>query len=93
MVALTLTLALYPNSDALYVPVADPLTARRYISFHDLVPLTRFLPLFGLFALEVQTFFLRFVSRDEKEILRCNDGRCCSYANLSRFDGSIRCSR
>lgn len=39
-VVLTLTLALSPNGDALYVSVADPLAARRYISFHDSVILT-----------------------------------------------------
>lgn len=33
-----LAFPLSPNGDALYVPVADPLAARRYISFHDLLP-------------------------------------------------------
>lgn len=75
-------LPLSPNGDALYVPVADPLAARRYISFHVSPPSRSLLSFAGLFALEEQTFLLRLVFRDGAEISRCNDGRC-SYANLS----------
>ena len=87
-----LAFVLSPNGDALYVPVADSLATRRYISFHDLLPSHDVFLCTDFFADEIQTFFHRLVSYDEEETLRCNDGRC-NYANLGRFDGSIRCSR
>lgn len=92
--ALTLALTLSPNGDALYMAVADPLAARRYISFHFslLSPGALLLFIRTLDARSTNTFFLHLVSRVEEVTLRCNDGRC-SYANLGRFDGSIRCSR
>lgn len=80
-------------SRSLYLPMATHSTCPLPIRW-QLVDTSRFIfrcPRPGLSFLlellthEVQTFFLRLVSRVEEVTLRCNDGRC-SYANL----GSLR---
>lgn len=92
MVALTrLALALSPNGDAPYVPVDDPLTARRYISFHDSIsspyPISSFCS-GAPRALRRGTNFLPPPRIARRKTLRSNDGRLqlCELGSLRWID-------